>query len=108
MVVAGTAKVCRRIAQVGGEQAIVLDDYSAFRASEFDATRIAGIHGGGCLQSPNGTVGEFESCHERVFSFDLVQGGFARGLNSDHVAEKPKQQVNGMNGLIDQGTSAIQ
>src|SRR4029077_11258671 len=46
--------------------------------------------------------------HEGIFGFYRVQSGSARGLNSDHVAEKPKQQVNGVNGLIDQGTSAVE
>src|ERR1700736_1774850 len=51
-------KVRGRIAQVGGDDAVVLEDYGAFGASDVEAARVAGIGGSGGEKRAEGAAGK--------------------------------------------------
>src|SRR5713101_5000023 len=97
-----------RIAEIGGDDAIVFEDDGTFGAGDFDAARVAGIRGGGDEERADGSAGEFEGGHGRVFRFDFVQQGGGAGLGANYIAEKPEEQIYGMNGLIDEGSAAVE
>src|SRR5712692_3962886 len=96
------------IAEIGGDDAIVFEDDGAFGAGDFDAARVAGIRGGGGEERADGSAGEFEGGHGCVFRFDFVQQGGGAGLDANYIAEKPEEQIDGMNGLIDEGSAAVE
>src|SRR5712664_782448 len=77
-------EVGRGIAQVGGYDAVVLEDYGAFGAGDFEAARVAGIGGGGGEERADGAAGEFEGGDGGVFGFDFVQDGGGAGVHAEH------------------------
>src|SRR6266478_6682791 len=67
------SEVRGRIAEVGRDDAVVLEDYGAFSASDFEAARVARIGGGGGEERADRAAGEFEGGDGGVFGFDLMQ-----------------------------------
>ncbi len=101
-------EVRRRIAQVGGDDAIVLEDCGAFGAGDFEAARIAGIGGGGGEERADGAAGEMQSGDGGVFGFDFVQDGGGASLDAEHVAEEPQEEIDGVDGLVDERAAAVE
>src|ERR1700687_2998779 len=101
-------EVGRRIAQVGGDDAVVLEDYSAFGAGDFEAAGVAGIRGGGGEQRADGAAGEFQGGDGGFFGFDFVQDVCGAGLDASYIAEKPEEKVDGVDGLIDERAAAVE
>src|SRR5258708_21545898 len=73
-------EIGRGIAQVGGNDAIVLEDYGAFGAGDFNAAGIAGIGGSGGEQRADRAVGEFQSGDGGVFRLDFFPHGWRARL----------------------------
>src|SRR6266849_5034673 len=101
-------EVGRRIAQVGGDDAVVLEDYGAFGAGDFEAARVAGIGGGGGEERADGAAGEFEGGDGGVFCFDFVQDGGGAGLHANYIAEEPEEEIDGVDGLVDERAAAVE
>src|SRR6266849_1217 len=101
-------EVGRRIAQVGGDDAVVLEDYGAFGAGDFEAAGVTGIGGGGGEQRADGAAGEFEGCDGGVFGFDFVQHGGGAGLHANYIAEEPEEEIDGVDGLVDERAAAVE
>src|SRR5262249_28574506 len=72
-----------------------------------DAARIAGVDRRSGLQGAYRAICKFERCDESVFGLDLVQSSLTNAMDGADVAKKPKQQVGGVNGLINQSAAAI-
>lgn len=85
----GGGKVRRRVAQIGGDDAIVFEDYSAFRAGDFEAARVAGIGGGSSEKCANSSVGKFQSSYRGIFCFDFVQYSGGPSADASDIAEQP-------------------
>src|SRR5437667_12683665 len=96
------------MAQVGSDDAVVLEDDRAFGAGNLDAARIAGVGGGGDVQDAEGAAGKFEDGDSGVFGFDGVEFRGDAGLDADNIAEKPEKKIDGMNALIDQSPPTIE
>src|SRR5882724_2062387 len=90
------------------DDAVVLENCGAFGAGDFDAAGVAGIGGGGGVQNAQGAAGEFEDGDSGIFGFDLVKLRGSAGLNANDITEQPKEQIDGVYALIDQGSSAIE
>jgi len=101
-------EVGRRIAQVGGDDAVVREDYSAFGAGDFEAAGVAGIRGGGGEQRADGAAGEFQVGDGGVFGFDFVQDGGGAGLDANYIAEEPEEEIDGVNGLVDECAATVE
>src|SRR6202171_3507359 len=100
--------VGRGIAEIDGDDAIVFEDYRAFGGGDFEAAGIPGICGGGSEKRGYGAAGEFEVSDGGVFGFDFVQEGGCAGLQTHYVAEQPEEQVDGVDGLIDEGAATVE
>src|SRR5882724_1547279 len=101
-------KVGRRIGQVGGGDAIVFEDYGALGAGDFEAAWVAGIGGGGGEKRSDRAAGEFESGDGGVFGFDFVEDGGGAGLDTGYVAEKMEEEIDGVDGLVDECATAVE
>src|SRR5438552_15530833 len=108
LVVSGAAQVRRRIAQVGGEQAIMFNDYGTFRTGQFHTPWIAGKCGRGREKRSERAVAEFQRSDQRVFGVDFVQSSLAHGLDSRYIAEEPEQKIGGVDRLVDQSAAAVE
>ena len=98
----------RGIAEIGADDAVVLEDDIAFGAGNFDAARIAGMGGSGDMENAKGAAGEFEDGSSRVFGFDFVKKGAGASFHSNDITEEPEKQVDSVDALIDQGATAIE
>src|SRR6202790_4041957 len=80
-------KVRRRIAQIGGDNAIMLENYGALRSSDFEAARVAGV--GRCCSEKcaDGAAGDFASCDGRALGFDFVEDGRGACLYPRDITE---------------------
>src|SRR5260370_15031255 len=94
--------------EIGGDDAVVLEDDGDFSAGDFDAAGVAGIGGGGRVENAEGAASEFENGGGGVFGFDLVKKRADTGLHANDVTEEPKEQVDGVDTLIDQGAAAVE
>src|SRR5260370_38290297 len=94
--------------EVGGDDAVVLEDDGAFGAGNLDATRIAGVGGGGDVQDAQRTAGEFEDGDSGIFGFDGVEFRGDARLDADNIAEKPEKEIDGMDALMDQSSATIE
>jgi len=106
--VGDAGKVRGRIAQVGDDDAVVLEDYGAFGASDVEAARVAGIGGSGGEERAEGAAGKFERGDGGIFGFDFVQHGGGAGLHASYIAEEPEQEVDGVDGLVDERTATVE
>src|SRR5712664_2378422 len=97
-----------RIAQVGSDDAIVLEAYGAFGGGDFEAARVAGIGGSGGEEGAGRAAGKFQGGDGGVFGFDFVQDSGGAGLDANHVAEEPEKEVDGVDGLVDECAAAIE
>ena len=97
-----------RVVEVGGDDAIVFEDYGAFGAGDFKAAWVAGICGGGGEKSADRTAGEFESGDGGVFGFNFVEDGGGASLDTGYVAEKIEEEVDSVDGLIDECAAAVE
>ena len=77
------------MAQVGSDDAVVLEDDRAFGAGNLDAARIAGVGGGGDVQDAQGAAGKFEDGDSGIFGFDGVEFCSDARLDAGNIAEKP-------------------
>src|SRR5271165_5377798 len=75
IVVAGTicGDVCRSFAKIRGNDAILFQNDGSLRAGNFQAARIAGVSGRGCMEDAQRAVGKFQDGRDRVLGFDGVQ-----------------------------------
>src|ERR1700757_1203710 len=96
------------VAEMGGDDAVVLEDDGAFGAGDFDAARVARIRGGGGMENAEGAAGKFQDGGGGVFGLDLVKKRAGTGLYANDVTEQPEKQVNGVDALIDQGAAAVE
>src|SRR2546425_689853 len=96
------------MAQVGGDDAVVLEDDGAFGARNLDAARIAGVGGRSDVQDAEGAAGKFEDGDGGVFGFDGVEFRGDAGLDAANIAEKPEKKIDGVNALIDQSSAAVE
>src|SRR6266403_3435200 len=96
------------VTEIGGDDAVVLEDDGAFGAGNFDAARIAGIGGGSGVENAQGAAREFENGGGGVFGFDLVKLRGGAGLDAYDITEQPEEQIDGVNALIDQSAAAIE
>jgi len=101
-------KVGRRIGQVGGGDAIVFEDYGALGAGDFEAAWVAGIGGGGGEKRADRAAGEFEGGYGGVFGFNFVEDSSGASLDTGYVAEKIEEEVDSVDGLIDEGAAAVE
>jgi len=97
-----------RVAETGGDDAVVLEDDGAFGAGDFDAARVAGIGGSSDMENAESAAGKFEDGGGGVFGFDLVKKSAGASLHANDVTEEPKEQINGVDALIDEGAAAIE
>src|SRR6267378_2489905 len=93
-------EVVWRIAEIGGDDAVLLEDYGAFGAADFDAARVSGIGSGGGEEVANCAAGKFESSDGSVLGFDFVQDRSGAGLDAGYIAEEIKDEVDRVDGLI--------
>jgi len=100
--------VRRRFPQIWRHNSIVLKNDGAFRASDFESTRISRVSSGSRLQNAKRTARELEDCDSSVFSLNRMQRRGGARLDTSDVAEQPKQQINGMDALVYQCTAAIE
>src|SRR2546429_1454239 len=98
----------RRFPQICRHNSIVLQNDCAFRASDFESTRISRVSSGSRLQNAKRTARELEDCDSSVFSLNRMQRRRGARLDTSDVAEQPKQQINGMDALVYQCTAAIE
>jgi len=98
----------RGATEIGGDDAVVFEDDGAFGAGDFDATGVAGVGGSGGLKNAEGAAGEFQDGRGGVFGFDLVQQGGGAGLDASDITEKPEEQVNRVDALIDERSAAVE
>jgi hypothetical protein len=96
------------VSEIGGEDAVVLENYGALGAGDFDAARVAGIGGGGGVENAQRAAGEFEDGCGGVFGFDFMKQSGGAGLNASDITEEPEEQVNGVDALIDEGAAAVE
>ncbi len=106
--VGDAGKVRRRVAQVGGEDAVVLEDYGSFGTGDFETARVAWIGGGSSEERADGAAGEFEGGDGGVFGFDFVQDGDGAGLHANYIAEEPEEEIDGVDGLVDERAAAVE
>src|SRR5215510_7920688 len=86
----------------------MLDDYGALGTSQLHSPRISGKNRSSCLKSSYRAVSEFQGSRERVFRFNLVKGSLTHRLNRRYIPAEPKQEIDGVNGLVDESPTAIQ
>ena len=75
-----------RVAEIGGDDAVVFEDYGAFGAGDFKAAWVPGIGGGGGEKRADRAAGEFEGGDGGVFGFDFVEDGGGARLDANYVA----------------------
>src|SRR6266481_504044 len=96
------------VSEIGGEDAVVFENYGTLGAGDFDAARVAGIGGGGGVENTQSAAGEFEDGCGGVFGFDFMKQSGGAGLNASDITEEPEEQVNGVDALIDEGAAAVE
>jgi len=65
-------EVCRALAKIGRDDAIVLENHRAFRPGDLDSAWIPGLGGGCRVQHSKRATRKFKDGDGRVFGFDLV------------------------------------
>jgi len=68
------------VAEIGGGDAVVLEDDGAFGAGDFNTAGIARIGGGSDVENAECATGKFEDGGGGVFGFDLVKKCAGAGL----------------------------
>src|SRR5205823_6375538 len=92
----------------GGDDAVVLQDDGALGAGDLDAAGVARIGSSGGVNNSQGAASEFEDGCGGVLGFDLVKKCGGAGLHASDITEEPKEQIDGVNALIDQGSAAVE
>src|SRR5262249_5894851 len=96
------------VAEIGGDDAILLEDDCALSAGNLQPARIAWICCCCCQQGALRAARKFEHSKRSILAFDLVQDGSCAGLERDDVSEQPDQQINRVDALIHERSAAIE
>src|SRR5580704_86855 len=76
--------------EIGGDDAVVLEDHRAFRTGDFDTPGVVGVRGGGGVKNAESATGEFERGDGGVFGFDFVQQSSSAGLHANDITKEPE------------------
>jgi hypothetical protein len=84
----------------------VFEDDGTFGAGGFDAARAARIGDSSGVKSAERPAGKFGDGDGSVFRFDFVKQRGGASLDANDITEKPEEQIDGVDALIDEGAAA--
>src|SRR5215472_12754921 len=106
-IISRASEIFRRLAQIGGKQTVMLDDHGALGTGQLHSPRISRKHRSSCLKTSYRAAPEFQGSNQRVLRFNLVKRSLTHRLYRRYIPAEPKQEVDGVNGLIDESPTAI-
>lgn len=97
----GFARASWSVSEICRDDAVMLENNSAFGPGDFDTPRVAGIRGGGSMENSKRAAGKFECGDGGVFGFDFMQHSCSSRLHANDITKQPEQQIDSVDTLID-------